>query len=723
MADPPPPAKFEGEGSARAPPDANTEPLPVNLTKLEAGLTSAPTWGDQLRAYETQKRHVLDPGVLGGFDTIRVTGGMMKEQERVFDPLLQRYRDDRMEGKQRGLEEKARVAHLNRAKDIQMLREGHPFDVINNGCKLEALGGAAVKAVSQPTAVGKRKFPDTFQDFNILSNLPFSKHHWDKPERRPLPNEKLPKERLVPTFCLRDYNIVTNRYNEEHAKKSDKDAELVLLENTAKFRSRNRFNPITQAYVDPSEDLQMKKFSEAHEVEMVQRAQELVPPTLKNAPQTRYNILNPDEEHDPDFLKWTDLAEDERKERFKNRYIAEFNAHSRDVRQDHIENERLLNKVSLQRYQGALERGHDIVTNENTAAVSMERGDEGDEGPGVGGRNQNVDDKLTTAQQRLYGDDSETRKANASNMIVVKRGPRNAKAAYLPYPSLQPTPWQRSEMGTDNAYVVAEQQRLARKRSNGSVSQGQSQSSAMRATAPANLGLTQAGPGTPPGAHASEGSHSHAASAYGSEVVPDISDLQQQAASSSSIPIRKMSYAERQLQKSLQPQSHGSAAQMSGIAAHPQVKVSGRDADRHKVPDVSMIPQHPDANMVAFMREEAASGPNQATGNYRQPMAASSRGQNRPPELGTRPGGGGASARNSWKGDRGHSYKSNHQTVVKQLGIPRVQLGAGPTGQGSSGFGGGGGTLGHGTLGGLAAPVPAPAIQTPGSVYSQPVPA
>ena len=47
-----------------------------------------------------------------------------------------------------------------------------------------------------------------------------------------------------------------------------------------------------------------------------------------------------------------DLAEDERKERFKNRYLVENNLHSRDISSDQIENERRLNRMAHERSPG-----------------------------------------------------------------------------------------------------------------------------------------------------------------------------------------------------------------------------------------------------------------------------------------------------------------------------------------------------------------------------------
>ena len=45
-----------------------------------------------MRTYEFQKRRTVDPDLLKG-PAIRVTHGAVRAQERVFDPVVQRFRD------------------------------------------------------------------------------------------------------------------------------------------------------------------------------------------------------------------------------------------------------------------------------------------------------------------------------------------------------------------------------------------------------------------------------------------------------------------------------------------------------------------------------------------------------------------------------------------------------------------------------------------------------
>ncbi|CAJ1434808.1 unnamed protein product [Effrenium voratum] len=144
------------------------------------------TWGDHVRSYEQEKRHAVDSGLVSG-QALRLKPGMFQAQERTFDPLLGRYRDNSMEAQQRHHEERERVAHLNRAKDIQILRE-QPFNIVSQESKLE------------------------------------------KEDRRPHLKEKSPRVRKVPAFLCKDFDIVTNKYLDNHSEKLRQEKRVNLME-------------------------------------------------------------------------------------------------------------------------------------------------------------------------------------------------------------------------------------------------------------------------------------------------------------------------------------------------------------------------------------------------------------------------------------------------------------------------------------------------------------
>ena len=89
------------------------------------------------------------------------------------------------------------------------------------------------------------------QNYNIISNMPFSQHHYAPPDQRPkqVKEEESPKK--VPRNVMRDFNIVTNRYWDRHEQKHHVDRQVELLEAAKKYWETHDFNPIAGNYYDP----------------------------------------------------------------------------------------------------------------------------------------------------------------------------------------------------------------------------------------------------------------------------------------------------------------------------------------------------------------------------------------------------------------------------------------------------------------------------------------
>jgi hypothetical protein len=327
----------------------------------------AATWSSEVRNYEAQKRHVVDAGLVAG-QQLKLPPGSFQAQERVFDPLLQRYRDSSVEAKQRHHEERERVSHLNRAADIQILRE-HPFHIVNHSSKIEKLapgkdpmrlGGHGTLGEKERTTHGKGNFPDTAVDYNIVSNIPFEKHHWGREDERPRMKEKSPRQRKIPGFLNKDFHIITNKYSDNHSEKMRQEKRVSLLEGTDKHMHVNSFDPVVGRFVDPRVEERVRTIDDAREMEIVMRADERVPPSYKGRESAHYGILS-HERHNPDMLRVWDAQDAERKDRFKNRYIVEHNQHAQDIKGDHINHVRALNRISHGRHEETVRRGYDLI--------------------------------------------------------------------------------------------------------------------------------------------------------------------------------------------------------------------------------------------------------------------------------------------------------------------------------------------------------------------------
>lgn len=324
----------------------------------------ASCWAHEVKTYEAEKRRVLDEGFLRP-PAIQLTAGKMKSQERVFDPLLQRYRDNQTEYKQRVLEETERVNHLNRAMDIQVLRE-QPHHILHHESKFDKIAPGqdptrqphrARKAEGDPSGT----HPVSQQDYNIVSNLPYDVHHWNRPEQRPHCTEKEGSQRKIHASRIRDFNILTNRYPVQHEVRTKREKDLAIAEATHKYSTSRKFDPVTQQFNDPRDEETQLHCDHARDVEVNLRAENMIPPSYKGRHTEFYNAVS-NEVNDPATVRYLEKMEAERKDRYKNRYIVEHNFHAQDIKGDHVTQARKLNKVAPERFMEH-DRGYCMITN------------------------------------------------------------------------------------------------------------------------------------------------------------------------------------------------------------------------------------------------------------------------------------------------------------------------------------------------------------------------
>jgi len=320
------------------------------------------SWAHEMKTYEMEKRRVLDEGFLRP-PGMKMTAGQMKSQERVFDPLLQRYRDNGTEYKQRVMEETERIGHLNRARDIQAIRE-QPHHILHHESKFDAIAPGQ-DPTRQPDRLRKNPgvsgVPDSQQDFNIISNLNHDVHHWNRPEERPRAAEREGKQRKIHANRIRDFNIVSNRYPIDHEVRLSTEKRMATLEGCHKYLQSNKFDPVTQQFNDPKEAENAKHADDAREVEVALRSDNQIPPSYKGRHTQFYDAIS-NEVHDPGMVRHLETMASERKDRYRNRYIVEHNFHAQDIKGDHLKEARRLNKCAPERFMEH-DRGYDVVTN------------------------------------------------------------------------------------------------------------------------------------------------------------------------------------------------------------------------------------------------------------------------------------------------------------------------------------------------------------------------
>ena len=160
---------------------------------------------------------------------------------------------------------------------------------------------------------------------------------------------------------MREYNVITNRYVEQHEEKEKANIDIQRLEAAKAYWETHDYDLVNASYFDKDKEDEFTK-SRAEKALVHGKDQ------VKKLPQTvqndglMYNPINMNIE-DEARLNEKDIREKNKKKRYEVRYDAEqMTRQEMLAEQDRLDNMKL-NKVSYKRVEEQIGRGHDILTN------------------------------------------------------------------------------------------------------------------------------------------------------------------------------------------------------------------------------------------------------------------------------------------------------------------------------------------------------------------------
>ena len=218
-------------------------------------------WANQLKSYEFKHSHLpwehnpLPP---------RVTTKMVKQNDKCFNLILQKYNDKEYEKSLNQKEKKDLVETIIKNQDKQLKVE-QTFNIINLQDRLKGFENHPDYPKQKDLINKRKKINYDVKNYNIISNLPLTVHHYDKPENRPklVENEKKNVVRKNKQFLFgnqeRDYDIISTKYKCYHDEKVKLDKELSKLNTARKFYGKNDYNPIKGAYFNQEKEEQYQK--------------------------------------------------------------------------------------------------------------------------------------------------------------------------------------------------------------------------------------------------------------------------------------------------------------------------------------------------------------------------------------------------------------------------------------------------------------------------------
>lgn len=333
------------------------------MAKCRLGKVSeASSWLAEIKNHEHEKRRFVHEGLLKA-PTVRMDQGSISRAERMFDPLLQRFRDQDVEAKQRALEDYHLTAHLNRARDVSIMRDGNTH-IISMESRTATLEKRRQSNTQTSADVNTMSMPSTMVDYNILSNLPMEQHHFAKPEDRPRCAQRSPRARKVQACQLRDFNIVSNRYMSEHEAKAGRDEMLNNLEVTHKYREQCRFDPVMQKFNEADVEERFRCCDDAREVEVCMRQAAVLPSCEVERVSAHYDVITHQADNDGALkLQQHDSREHQRKARYKARHVDEHKNKMKSIVYEDTSANQRLGCCAHERWEETTSRGFNIVNN------------------------------------------------------------------------------------------------------------------------------------------------------------------------------------------------------------------------------------------------------------------------------------------------------------------------------------------------------------------------
>jgi uncharacterized membrane protein YgcG len=335
-------------------PDANGEPS---------------SWAEAINMYAKEKstRPRPDSEYVKPY---RETRYEKSRQEVEYHPILQSFRDQPREKMAVEREQSARVHQLNKAKDRQISTES-PFDILTFHDKRAALPRQPpVQAMGMTAPFNPHAERPTFRhpldscyQFNIVSNMPLSQHHYTAPALRPNVSEEInvTKPRLQHVAALpRDFNILSNRYVERHDDKVQLEREIQRRTAAAKYWETHDYEPLLGHYLDPTKEEQYQELVQHELGKQEMKSFNRLPPSLQKGEGFVYDITTHQVKnqslYDKDQQKR--MAKLERDAQTWQRNDSQRNA---GLEKQVLSDTRAINRQSHQRYVDTFRHGFNIV--------------------------------------------------------------------------------------------------------------------------------------------------------------------------------------------------------------------------------------------------------------------------------------------------------------------------------------------------------------------------
>jgi hypothetical protein len=212
-------------------------------------------WKNSVKEYEHSKKN-LEWGYNPRPEVM--THKIVKARENIFNPISQKYYD---EGHNKVLKqaEKEKLIDTVAKNYDRTLRNEQTYNLINLKDKLKGFE-THPDYPAYKTDNRKIKLETSKANYNIVSNITLDKHHYLAPDQRPEVREEVLENNLgkFGKVIPRDYDVITNKYRNNHEEKLKADFEISRLNAAKNYWKTHDYDFIQGKYIDEKKENEYK---------------------------------------------------------------------------------------------------------------------------------------------------------------------------------------------------------------------------------------------------------------------------------------------------------------------------------------------------------------------------------------------------------------------------------------------------------------------------------
>ena len=313
-------------------------------------------WENQIKKYDDNRTHLAwEKNPLPE----KITTQMVKQNDLVFNPILQKYNDKEYD---KSLRQKEKSAILNSIVNNQdnQLKVEQTFNIINLQDRLKGFEKHPDYPVKKDLINKRKKINYDTKCYNILSNLPLTQHHYDKPENRPKCSSSENAQKPKYSYNQeRDFDIISTKYKKFNDEKVKVDNEITKIQTAKIFYKNNDYNPVKGVYFNQAKE-------QAYQEKIKEEQKNWGKEKFKNMPKCAkgrsdvYNLISLKVVDPKEFNK---ILKDEKdkKKRYEIRNKIENYYREKNLMQQGKEENKLNGKDSYLRYKELDKRQYDII--------------------------------------------------------------------------------------------------------------------------------------------------------------------------------------------------------------------------------------------------------------------------------------------------------------------------------------------------------------------------